>query len=42
LGDLFPGIDVPRKRDMEFESVVEAVAKESGMYPDPEFILKIV
>jgi dynein heavy chain len=42
LGDLFPGIDVPRKRDMEFESVIESVAKESGMYADPEFILKIV
>jgi dynein heavy chain len=27
---------------MEFEGVIEAVAKESGMYEDPEFILKIV
>lgn len=42
LGDLFPGIDVPRKRDIEFENTVEAVAKEAGMYADPEFILKIV
>jgi dynein heavy chain len=42
LGDLFPGIDVPRKRDMAFEAVIENVAKESGMYADPEFILKIV
>jgi len=42
LGDLFPGIDVPRKRDMEFENIVEGVAKEAGMYADPEFILKIV
>lgn len=42
LDDLFPGIDVPRKRDFNFESVIEQVAKESGMYADPEFILKIV
>jgi len=42
LGDLFPGIDVPRKRDMHFEGVITKVAEESGMYADPEFILKIV
>jgi dynein heavy chain len=42
LGDLFPGIDVPRKRDVDFETIIEEVAKENGMYPDPEFILKIV
>ena len=34
--DLFPGIDPPRKRDMEFEEVITKVAEESGMYPDPE------
>jgi dynein heavy chain len=42
LNDLFPGIDVPRNRDMEFEGIIEKVAIEAGMYPDPEFILKIV
>ena len=42
LGDLFPGIDVPRKRDEQFEATIMEVAKEAGMYPDPEFILKIV
>lgn len=23
LGDLFPGVDVPRKRDMNFEAVIK-------------------
>ena len=26
--DLFPGIDVPRKRDFKFEEVVEQAAEE--------------
>jgi dynein heavy chain, axonemal len=42
LGDLFPGIDPPRKRDMRFEGIIEDVCKESKLYPEPEFILKIV
>jgi len=42
LGDLFPGVNPPRKRDMRFEGVIEECAKESQLYPDPEFILKIV
>jgi dynein heavy chain len=42
LGDLFPGIDVPRKRDMRFEAVIEECAQEAQLHPDPEFILKIV
>jgi len=42
LGDLFPGIDVPRKRDMRFEGIVNDAAKDLGLHNDPEFILKIV
>jgi len=42
LGDLFPGIDVPRKRDMRFEDVITECAQEAQLHPDPEFILKIV
>lgn len=42
LGDLFPGVDVPRKRDMRFEGIVNEAAKELGLYCDPEFILKVV
>jgi dynein heavy chain len=42
LGDLFPGIDPPRKRDMNMESIIEQCASDSGLYNDPEFILKVV
>ena len=42
LGDLFPKIEIERKRDMTFENVIVQCAKDSHLYPDDEFILKIV
>ena len=42
LGDLFPGLDVPRKRDMNFEDFVNKAAIESNLFPEDEFILKVV
>jgi dynein heavy chain len=42
LGDLFPGVDVPRKRDVRFEAIVNDAAKDLGLHNDPEFILKVV
>jgi len=42
LGDLFPGINPPRKRDMEFEAIIEKAADELKMFKEDEFILKIV
>ncbi len=42
LGDLFPGVDVPRKRDMRFEGLVNDAARDLGLHNDPDFILKIV
>ena len=42
LGDLFPGIDPPRKRDMRVEGLVEEAAKDQGLFCDPDFILKVV
>ena len=42
LGDLFPGIDVPRKRDMDFERTIETAADDFQFYPEPEYILKVV
>lgn len=42
LTDLFPGVDVPRKRDLRFEKVIEDCAKESKLNADPDFILKVV
>jgi len=42
LTDLFPGINPPRKVDLEFEATVEASAKDQKFHPDPNFILKVV
>lgn len=33
LADLFPGIDLPRKRDFDFEKVIEECTVESKLYP---------
>ena len=42
LGDLFPGIDIPRKQNLDFEAVIERMSIESKLHPDPDFILKVV
>jgi dynein heavy chain len=42
LGDLFPGIDVPRKRDMRFEDLIVGAAEDLKYWPEDQFILKIV
>lgn len=42
LGDLFPGFNPPRKRDMDFESLIEEACTDSKLWLDPNFILKVV
>jgi dynein heavy chain len=42
LGDLFPGIEVSRKRDMEMEGVIVDTVEKHKLTPEPEFIKKIV
>ena len=42
LGDLFPGVDPPRKRDMAFERVIEQCTEEMGLTVEDDFILRIV
>jgi len=42
LGDLFPGVNIPRKRDMEFEALIEDVTLEAGLICEEDFILKVV
>jgi dynein heavy chain len=42
LGDLFPGIDVPRKRDMELEKVIVDTVISASLTDEPNFIKKIV
>ncbi|KAF4753676.1 hypothetical protein FOZ63_015508, partial [Perkinsus olseni] len=43
LGDLFPGIDVPRARDYKFEDIIVQAMEECGLTPDPDgyLLLKI-
>ena len=42
LGDLFPLSKIPRKRDMDFEDIIQQCVKDAQLYPDEEFILKVV
>ena len=44
LGDLFPKIIVERKRDMNFEKIIETTcaSAEMKLFPDPKFIEKVV
>ncbi|OXU27164.1 hypothetical protein TSAR_014516 [Trichomalopsis sarcophagae] len=42
IADLFPALDVPRKRDVEFEKTVKAAATDLSLQPEDGFILKVV
>jgi hypothetical protein len=42
LNDLFLGVDPPRKRDVDFENVIQAVTVEMGLTVEDDFILRIV
>lgn len=42
INDLFPGIDLPRKRDLEFEKIVKAVVVEKGWQAEDGLVLKVV
>lgn len=42
LGDLFPGVNPPRKRDMKFEDVIREVSRKEDLKEDENFILKVV
>ena len=42
LNDLFPGVDPPRKRDIEFEEVIRATAAEMHLTPEDDFVLRVV
>lgn len=41
IGDLFPSLDVPRKRDMDFEKLVKQAAVDLKLQPEENFILKV-
>ncbi|NXB68815.1 DYH9 protein, partial [Struthidea cinerea] len=42
IGDLFPALDVPRKRDLGFEAVVKEAVLELQLQPEDNFVLKVV
>lgn len=42
ISDLFPALDVPRKRDQDFEKTVKQAASDQSLQPEDNFILKVV
>ncbi|KAM6403695.1 dynein axonemal heavy chain 17 [Rhynochetos jubatus] len=42
IGDLFPALDVPRKRDLDFEEMVTQSVLELGLQAEESFVLKVV
>uniref|UniRef100_A0A7N6BNC5 AAA+ ATPase domain-containing protein n=1 Tax=Anabas testudineus TaxID=64144 RepID=A0A7N6BNC5_ANATE len=42
LGDLFPGLEVERERDFEFENTIRKTTLELRLQPEETFILKVV
>lgn len=41
IGDLFPALDVPRKKDLDFEKAVKQAAVDLKLQPEDSFILKV-
>ncbi|XP_071954573.1 dynein beta chain, ciliary-like [Antedon mediterranea] len=42
IGDLFPSLDVPRKRDLNFEKVVKQSTIDLKLQAEDNFVLKVV
>jgi dynein heavy chain len=42
LGDLFPGVDVARERDLRFEEIIKKTTEDQKLHPDENFIRKVV
>eukprot|EP00762_Andalucia_godoyi_P002900 ANDGO_04168.mRNA.1 Dynein beta chain len=42
INDLFPGLELPRKRDMTFEETIRQCIVEKGWQPEESLILKVV
>lgn len=42
IGDLFPSLDVPRKRDIEFETVCKQAVLDLKLQAEENFVLKLV
>ncbi|CAG2194980.1 unnamed protein product [Mytilus edulis] len=42
IGDLFPALNVPQERDMEFEQKIKQAILDQKLQPEENFILKVV
>ncbi|XP_069511343.1 dynein axonemal heavy chain 17 [Ambystoma mexicanum] len=42
IGDLFPALDVPRKRDLQFEKLIKQSVTDLKLQAEDNFVLKIV
>ena len=42
LQDLFPGLNPERSRDFDFEDIIKEAAVEAGLFPDENFLRKVV
>eukprot|EP00058_Branchiostoma_floridae_P013849 XP_002599337.1 hypothetical protein BRAFLDRAFT_275161 [Branchiostoma floridae] len=42
IGDLFPALDVPRKRDLDLEALVKKSTTDLKLQPEDNFVLKVV
>lgn len=41
IGDLFPALDVPRRRDLNFEAVVRKAILDLKLQAEDNFVLKV-
>lgn len=41
ISDLFPSLNVPRKRCPEFEKLIKKTAMEMKLQPEESFVLKV-
>lgn len=41
IGDLFPALDVPRKRDLDFEKQIKDAVMALFLQPEDGFVLKV-
>ena len=41
IGDLFPALDVPRKRDMDLEKQIRQAITDIKLQPEDSFLLKV-
>lgn len=42
IGDLFPFVDVPRKRSSDFEKLIKTSASELHLEAEDGFVLKVI